>query len=151
MLRARTIILVSIVTFFSFLVPASAQNYGGISGFTRDYPIPTYKWNDEDKRIHPAAKLLRKKDIGSVDEVIIISVLWISGNSYVEIETRSGDHWVNRSHVKPRKVAMVDQAIDKSNGNISCPEGQTRVAQGANRDNRSGVARNLGGVSAHCE
>lgn len=129
---------------------AFAQNLGGIEGFKGNYPIQTYDLKADRTGFDTATKLLRANDVGPIEDVLILSALSFGGKGYVELEVRSGDYWVSRADVLPRKRAVVDKAIDDSNGAITCPKGTTRVAKSDPRDERAGVARNLGGVSGDC-
>lgn len=131
---------------------AQAQNFGGIDGFTIKYPIQTYSEPEQGKRISPTGKRLKKKDIGPITDVIIVAVIGVRGNGYVQLEVKAGDqYWIRRGHVNPRKKAQVDRKISQSNGSIVCPNGQTLVARGRSRERLSGVGRNLGGVSVYCK
>jgi len=131
--------------------PALAQNYGGIEGFTVKYPIPTYETPVKGQPLKASRKLIRKRDVGAIDDASILSVYGLNGNGFVELKLASGDYWVSRGHVKPKRAKLVDLAIDESNGVVGCPPGKTRVAIADDRNNTSGVARSLGGVSVFCE
>lgn len=147
--------VLSVLTLFCALLWAgnvSAQaNYGGISGFTKDFPIVTYQQPEEGTPLKQAPKRLTKDDVGVMDEILILAVYAHRGRRFVEIETESGDYWVRRDHIKPVKQAQVDRDLEKSKGSIFCPQGGIAVPRmGTDRNTRAGVGRGLGGVSVSC-
>ncbi len=151
-MRRETLQLIAAALFAFFTSPAAfAQTYGGIDGFTVGFPIQTYEQPVKGERLKPAVKLLTKKDVGPVQDALILAVYGLDGNGFVELELASGDYWVSRGHVKPKRASLVDRAIDGSNGVVGCPPGKTQVVIAGNRNNTSGVARSLGGVSVFCE
>lgn len=127
-----------------------AQNYGGIANVTAAFPLQTYSTPVENQKPQPG-KLLTKTEFGEVRDVLILSVFGFGGNGYLEIETKSGDHWIRRTDVTPERPKLVDQAIADSNGKFTCPPGKTRVVVGESPNERSGVARGLGGASILCK
>jgi len=125
-------------------------NYGGIDGFAVPFPIQTYRLEDEGNRPRADTKFLRKKDVSPLEDVVIVGAYGFNGNGYVELRIRNKSYWVKRGHVTPNNPKPIDYQISRLNGEIGCPPGQQRVVTGTSRENRSGVARNLGGGSISC-
>lgn len=131
--------------------PTFAQaNYGGIEGFASAFPIQTYTVEKEGDRPRAGTKFLRKRDVTPIDSILIVGAYGFNGNGYVELRIKDTSHWVKRGHVKPKNPKPIDYQISRLNGEIGCPPGQQRVVTGTSRENRSGVARSLGGGSISC-